>query len=49
MTKPKYTDPWDDLTIDPEDIKYGDYESELADGFHVEAFDNPEWEEDDDA
>lgn len=48
MSKPKYQDPWDDPNADPEDIKYGDYDPVLGDGFSFVVFDNPEEDDDDD-
>lgn len=43
MTRTHYTDPYDDPNADPEDIKYGDYDPELGDGFSVISyFDDPE-------
>lgn len=48
MSKPRYTDPYDDPNIDPEDILYGDYDSEFGDGFSVVGFDDAEESDDDD-
>lgn len=44
----KYSDPWEDPNADPEDIKYGDYDSEFGDGFSIVGFDSPEDYDDDD-
>ena len=46
MSRTRYGDPYDDPNVDPEDIKYGDYDSELGEGFSVIRFDDSE--EDDD-
>lgn len=43
MPRPRYTDKYDDPLYDSFDDRYGDYEEgDLADGFSVIAFDNPE-------
>jgi hypothetical protein len=35
MVKPRYSDPYEDPTYDPEDDVYGDYEVEDGDGFYI--------------
>lgn len=35
MARPRYTDPHDDPTFDPEDLIYGDYDPDTEDGFYV--------------
>lgn len=45
MSRPRYSDPWEDPNADPEDILYGDYDSEFGDGFSITS---EEYEEDDD-
>ncbi len=45
MSRPRYSDPWEDPNADPEDILYGDYDSEFGDGFYITS---EEYEDDDD-
>ena len=40
MSRPRYSDPWEDPNADPEDILYGDYDSEFGDGFSITGWDD---------
>jgi hypothetical protein len=49
VPRPRYTDKYDDPLYDSFDDRYGDYDAdELADGFSIVSFDDPEGDEDDD-
>lgn len=51
MSRPRYTDPWDDPNADPEDIKYGDYDPDGGlTGYTITSiFDDQEEDDDSDA
>jgi len=50
VTKKRYHDLWEDPTVDPEDVLYGDFEDDTLDGFTIYRFgEGDDEEEDDDA
>ena len=48
MSRIKYNDPWDDPTVDPEDVRYGDFEPDGIDALSIFQLDDPEDYLDDD-